>query len=293
MARLTGRTVAITGSSRGLGRAFATRLAAEGAAVVINGTSEAALAEVEAEIRAAGGQVAAVRGSVAEEAVCERLVATAVEQFGGLDLMVHNAGIVRDRTLLKMSVEEWDDVIAVHLRGAFLCAREAGRAMKEQGHGQILLVTSGSGLAGGFGQANYAAAKEGMLGLLRTCVLELTRQGIRTNALWPIAETDMTQVVMDRAGAAARERGEAPPSAAQVGFGQPQEVAEIVVWLASPAADHMNGQCFTFNGRKTSLWSHPAEAYEHFSDAPMSADDLEAWYADKAPLAIHRPQLVR
>ncbi|HSG90882.1 MAG TPA: SDR family NAD(P)-dependent oxidoreductase [Pseudomonadales bacterium] len=293
MAGLEGRRVVVTGSSRGLGRAFAEALARAGAAVVVNGTDAEAVAEVEAGILAAGGRAVAVVGSVAEESVCAALVDTCVSEFGGIDLMLHNAGIVRDRTLLKMSVDEWDAVIAVHLRGAFLCAREAARAMKEGGGGQILLVTSGSGLAGGFGQANYAAAKEGMLGLLRTCVLELTRLGIRTNALWPIAETDMTQVVMERAGAAAADRGETAPTAAQVGFGQAAEVAEAVLFLAGDEATGFNGQCMTFNGRKTSLWTHPTEQYEHFSERPMTASDLAAWYADKAPLTIHRPKLVR
>lgn len=293
MAALDGRRVVVTGSSRGLGRAFAQALAGAGASVVLNGTDAQALAAVEDEIRAAGGQVASVRGSVADEAVCDDLVRTCVDRFGGIDLMLHNAGIVRDRTLLKMSVEEWDDVVAVHLRGAFLCARAAARAMKDAGGGQILLVTSGSGLSGGFGQANYAAAKEGMLGLLRTCVLELTRLGIRTNALWPIAETDMTRVVMDRAAAAAAEKGATAPAADRLGFGTPQEVAEAVLFLASDAAAAFNGQCMTFNGRKTSLWTHPTEQYEHFSETPMSADALAAWYEGKAPLTIHRPTLVR
>jgi 3-oxoacyl-[acyl-carrier protein] reductase len=292
MARLDGKRIVITGSSRGLGRAFAIAMAAEGAKVVINGTQAEPLAEVETTIRDAGGEVVAVQGSVADEAVCERLVAACVEAYGGIDLMLHNAGIVRDRTLLKMTAEEWDDVIAVHLRGAFGCAKHAGLAMKEQGSGHIILVTSNSGLAGGFGQANYAAAKAGIMGLLRTCVLELTRLGIRTNAVWPIAETDMTQVVFERAAAAAEQKGEAAPEPSALGFGSPEEVAEGLIWLAGADAEHLNGQCLTFNGRRTALWSHPAEHYTRFSETPMSAEDLAAWYADKDPLPIFRPKMV-
>jgi 3-oxoacyl-[acyl-carrier protein] reductase len=291
MGRLDGRRIVITGSSRGLGRAFAIGMAREGASVVINGTNPEPLAEVEATIRDAGGSVVSVRGSVAEEEVCRRLVDACVEEFGGIDVMLHNAGIVRDRTLLKMTPEEWDDVIAVHLRGAFLCSKYAGLAMKEQGSGHLIQVVSNSGLSGGFGQANYAAAKAGMMGLLRTCVLELTRLGIRTNAVWPIAETDMTQVVFERAAAAAKEKGEAAPAASELGFGSPAEVAEGLIWLASDAASHLNGQCMTFNGRKTAFWSHPAEQYLHFSDTPMTGDDLTNWYADKDPLEIHRPRM--
>lgn len=293
MARLQGKRIVITGSSRGLGRAFAIAMAAEGAQVVINGTAAEPLAEVEATIRDAGGDVVAVRGSVADEAVCEQLVAACVEAFGGIDVMLNNAGIVRDRTLLKMSAEEWDDVIAVHLRGAFGCTKHAGLAMREQGAGHIVQVVSNSGLAGGFGQANYAAAKAGMMGLLRTCVLELTRLGIRTNAVWPIAETDMTQVVFERAAAAAEEKGEAAPPPSSLGFGSPAEVAEGLVWLVSDAAAHLNGQCMTFNGRRTAMWSHPAEHYTRFADAPMSGDDLSAWYSDKDQLPIFRPKMVR
>ena len=209
---LEGQRVVITGSSRGLGRAFAQACALNGARVILNGTNEAVLEETVAAIHAAGGSVEGVAGSVAEEAVVEELVNRCVTRFGGIDAMVHNAGIVRDRTLLKMTSEEWDDVIAVHLRGAFLTTKYAALAMKEHG-GHIVQVTSGSGLAGGFGQANYAAAKEGMLGLLRSAVLEFGRTDIRINALWPVADTDMTQVVFERAGAQATQEDRPPATA--------------------------------------------------------------------------------
>ena len=196
--KLEGKRIAITGSSRGLGRAFAIACAEEGAQVIINGTNEAALTEVAGTIKNAGGTVAVLSGSVAEESVCQSLVAKCVDTYGGIDTIIHNAGVVRDRTIMKMTAEEFDEVIAVHLRGAFLCTKHAALAMKETG-GHIIHITSGSGLAGGFGQANYAAAKEGMMGLLRTAVLELTKFGIRCNAMWPVADTDMTQVVFERA----------------------------------------------------------------------------------------------
>ena len=228
MATLSNKRMVITGSSRGLGRAFAIGCAAQGAQVVINGTNLAALAEVESEIRTAGGQVVSVPGSVAEEATAQALVAACVEQYGGIDVMVNNAGIVRDRTLLKMTTEEFDDVIAVSLRGAFTCTKHAALAMQEHG-GHIIQIISASGLSGGFGQGNYAAAKAGMMGLLRTAVMEFRSMNIRCNAMWPAAETDMTQVVFDRVGAAAEKKGEAAPSPKEIGFGKPQEVAQGLI----------------------------------------------------------------
>ncbi len=290
MARLDGKRVVITGSSRGLGRAFAIAMAREGASVVLNGTNLEALAEVEGTIRSAGGSVVAVPGSVAEESTCEALVAGCVDAFGGIDVMVNNAGIVRDRTLMKMSMQEWDDVIAVNLRGAFGCTREAARAMRESG-GHIIQVISNSGLSGGFGQANYAAAKAGMMGLLRTSVLELTRLGIRSNAVWPIAETDMTQVVFERAKADAADKGREPPDPVAMGFGKPEEVAEGLLWLASDAAAHLNGQCLTFNGRKAALWTHPEERHVAFRDTPFTADDLADHFSGVEPLALHQPRM--
>jgi len=290
MSRLEGKRIVITGSSRGLGRAFAIATAAEGASVVINGTNQEALAEVEQTIRESGGRVVAIAGSVAEEAVCASLVAGCVEAFGGIDVMVNNAGVVRDRTLMKMTVEEFDEVIAVHLRGAFSCTKHAALAMRENG-GQIIQIISASGLSGGFGQGNYAAAKAGMMGLLRTAVLEFSKFNIRTNAMWPVAETDMTQVVFERANAAAEQRGEAAPAPAEMGFGKPAEVAQGLVWLASDAAAHLNGQCLSCNGRKTALWSHPTEHYVSFKDEPWTADELAEYYRDKEPFPIHRPQM--
>ncbi|MAT92922.1 MAG: 3-oxoacyl-ACP reductase [Halioglobus sp.] len=276
--RLQGKRMVITGSSRSLGRDFALACAAEGASVVINGTDGAALSAVEAELRAAGAAVVAVRGSVAESAVCRALVEACVDNFGGIDVLVNNAGIVRDRTLLKMSDEEFDEVIAVDLRGPFLCTREAGRVMREQGGGHIIQVTSASGLVGNFGQANYAAAKAGMMGLMYTAVKELERYGIRCNAMWPYAHTEMTQPLIDRAGKTARE----------LGFGEPQQVAAGLVWLASDAAVRCNGQCLSFSGYRTALWRSPVEEQVLESAQPLGVDELQAHFAQADPLPLYR-----
>lgn len=292
MGHLDGKRIVITGSTRGLGRAFAEQTAAAGASVVINGTNQVLLDEVAKGIRSRGGNVAAVAGSIAEEATAEALVKTCVDQFGGIDLLVHNAGIVRDKTLLKMTAEDFDDVIAVHLRGAFFCLKHAGLVMKESGGGHIVLVISASGLAGGFGQGNYAAAKEGMMGLLRTALLELSRFNIRCNALWPIAETDMTQVVFERAAAAAKTAGTDAPRPSEMGFGTPAEVAQGLIWLASDKAAHIQGQCLTFNGRKTALWSHPKEVGVTFRDEPWSVEELAEHYANADQQPVYRPRMV-
>jgi NAD(P)-dependent dehydrogenase (short-subunit alcohol dehydrogenase family) len=267
----------ITGSSRSLGRHFALACAEQGASVVVNGTNEAALADVEREIAERGAVVRAVAGSVAETAVCDRLVDTCVSEFGGIDVMVNNAGIVRDRTLLKMSDEDFDEVIAVNLRGPFLCTRAAARAMREQGSGHIIQVTSASGLVGNFGQTNYAAAKAGLMGMMYTAVKELSRYNIRCNAMWPVARTDMTRPLIDKAGKTARE----------MGFGEPEDVARGLVWLASDAAAEFNGQCLTFNGLKTALWRSPREEYIREDQQPITLEDLEGYYAELTPIPVY------
>lgn len=277
MGRLSGKRIVITGSSRSLGRHFALACAAEGASLVINGTNERALAAVAEEVAALGAPVLAVPGSVAETRVCNALVDACVDQFGGIDVMVNNAGIVRDRTLLKMSDEDFDEVIAVNLRGPFLCTRRAALAMSEQGSGHIIQITSASGLVGNFGQTNYAAAKAGLMGMMYTATKELARYNIRCNAMWPVARTDMTQPLIDKSGKTALE----------LGFGEPEDVARGLVWLASDAANRFNGQCLTFNGLKTALWRSPCEEYVKQEQRPISIEELEGYYAELEPLAIY------
>jgi NAD(P)-dependent dehydrogenase (short-subunit alcohol dehydrogenase family) len=277
MGRLDGKRIVITGSSRSLGRHFALACAAEGASLVVNGTNEQALSAVTEEIAALGAPVHAVLGSVAEASVCNALVACCVDNFGGIDVMVNNAGIVRDRTLLNMTDEDFDDVIAVNLRGPFLCTRSAAAAMKEQGDGLIIQITSASGLVGNFGQTNYAAAKAGMMGIMYTACKELTRYGIRCNAMWPVARTDMTQPLIEKA----------EKSASELGFGEPRDVAHGLVWLASDAARKFNGQCLMFNGFRTALWRSPTEEYVKAEQHVITIGELEEYYAQLAPIGIY------
>ncbi|MFK7912976.1 MAG: SDR family NAD(P)-dependent oxidoreductase, partial [Pseudomonadales bacterium] len=268
MESINGKRIAITGSSRGLGAAFAKALASAGAKVVINGTNPEPLAATEASIRESGGAVTAVAGSIAERDTCDALIEACVASYGGIDVLINNAGIVRDRTLFKMSDEDFDEVIAVHLRGSFMASRQAALAMRETGGGHIIHVISASGLSGGFGQGNYAAAKAGMMGMLRTWNLELARSNIRCNAFWPVADTDMTQVVFERAGQAAASKNRPAPAPSDLGFGHPDEVAVGMQWLVSDQASHLNGQCLSFNGRKIAIWTHPKEVGVGFRDEP-------------------------
>jgi 3-oxoacyl-[acyl-carrier protein] reductase len=274
---VAGKRVVVTGASRGLGRAFARALAAAGADVAINGTDPAKLAETEKLVTQAGRRCASVLGSIADEDVARRLVETCVEQLGGIDVLVNNAGVNRDRTLLKMSGAEFDEVIAVNLRGSWAAAKHAAAAM-QAGGGHILNVTSNSGLTGSVGQTNYAAAKAGVVGMTLTWAQELARYRIRCNAIWPLALTDMTAPVYARRRQEAEDTGKPVPSAADAGFGDPGDVAALVVFLASDAVPDLNGQILSFNGRKLALWSHPREIGIE-RRARWSAEDLARDFA--------------
>jgi 3-oxoacyl-[acyl-carrier protein] reductase len=255
---LDGRRIVVTGASRGLGRGFALALAAAGAQVVVNGTNAELLTEVTGAVTGAGGTAVSVVGSVADDAVAEELVRTCIDSFGGIDAVVNNAGIVRDRTLMNMTPDEFDDVVAVNLRGTWSVSRHAARGMKETG-GLLLQIISNSAFVGSVGQTNYAASKAGVMGMLYAWDVELQRYAIRTNALWPIAQTDMTQVVFTNAAKRAEADGTPVPTPAELGFGTPETVAPIVVYLCSDRAAHLRSQLLTFNGSKLALWSHPHE----------------------------------
>jgi 3-oxoacyl-[acyl-carrier protein] reductase len=265
---LDGKRIVVTGASRGLGRAFAVAVAAEGAQVVVNGTNEELVAGVVDSITSSGGVAVPAVGSVADDALAESVVTTCVDSFGGIDAVVNNAGIVRDRTLTKMTPEEFDEVIAVNLRGTWSMSRHAAKAMRDSG-GLLLQVVSNAAFVGSVGQTNYAASKAGVMGMLYSWDVELKRFGIRVNALWPIAQTDMTQVVFENATKRAVDAGHPAPTPAQLGFGTPDAVAPIVVHLCSDRAAHLRSQLVTFNGSKLALWSHPHETVldrrEHWS----------------------------
>jgi 3-oxoacyl-[acyl-carrier protein] reductase len=270
---LDGKRIVVTGASRGLGRAFAIALSSEGAQVVVNGTNAGLVSDLVDLITSVGGAAVPVVGSVADDALAESIVRTCVDSFGGIDAVVNNAGIVRDRTLMNMSPEEFDEVVAVNLRGTWSVSRHAAKAMRESG-GLLLQVVSNAAFVGSVGQTNYAASKAGVMGMLYSWDVELKRFGIRTNALWPIAQTDMTQVVFANATKRASDAGQPPPTPGQLGFGTPEAVAPVVVFLCSDRAAHLRSQLVTFNGSKLGLWSHPHETVldrrEHWSVADLA-----------------------
>jgi len=284
-----GKRIVVTGASRGLGRAFAVALAEQGAHLVVNGTNPGRLAETVELVERAGGEVVSELGSVVEYATAERLVACCVDAFGGIDVLINNAGTVRDRTLMRMSEDEFDEVVAVNLRGTWTCSKAAALAMKDAG-GHILNVISGSAFTGPVGQTNYAAAKAGVASMMRCWVFELERYGIRSNCLWPLALTDMTEVIVERNRALAEKEGRPAPEPADLGLGDPKDVAKVVVFLASDAAASLNGQIVSFNGRKLALWTHPREIHVTERDAWSLEEIARDFFttAGQAPQAIYK-----
>jgi NAD(P)-dependent dehydrogenase (short-subunit alcohol dehydrogenase family) len=265
-ARLTGRAAVVTGAGRGIGRAIAELLAAEGAAVVVNdpgvgvdgrGGQANVADEVVAAIRSRGGTAVASCDSVADFAAAERIIGTAVEQFGAIDVLVNNAGILRDRMIFNMSEEEWDAVIAVHLKGTFNCTRHATRLMRERRRGRVISISSTSGVFGNSGQANYGAAKDGIAGFTRVAARDVGRYGITVNAVCPGAETRMTATVPDAARSARTARGIRSQTFPLRNMG-PENVAPFVAWLATDAARDVNGQLFLVMGGLVALLGYPA-----------------------------------
>jgi NAD(P)-dependent dehydrogenase (short-subunit alcohol dehydrogenase family) len=267
---LDGRVAIVTGSGRGLGLAYAQRLAADGAAVVVNDVDPGTAGAAVKSITSAGGTAVAEVGAVGSTQTAEALVARAVADFGRLDILVTNAGILRDAVVWKMTDEDFDSVVNVHLRGTFTCVRAAAIRLREQDEGgRIVCVGSPTGQLGNFGQTNYAAVKAGIVGMVRTWALELARAKVTVNAIVPVAATAMTDTVPFLRGYAdALARGEAlPPFARQeLGFGAPEDVAGLVAFLASDAAAAITGQAVGIGGDRLALWSHPAEIAVRFAD---------------------------
>ncbi|KRD17499.1 MULTISPECIES: SDR family oxidoreductase [unclassified Streptomyces] len=250
---LAGRTIAVTGAGRGIGRAVALAAAAEGARVVVNDygvavdgaapTSEVAEAVVK-EIEAAGGEAVAVADDISTMAGGRRLVDVAVESYGRLDGVVCVAGILRERMLFNMSEEEWDPVVATHLKGTFTVFRAASAVMREQRGGTLIGFTSGNH-QGSVSQANYSAAKGGIISLVRSAALGLHKYGVTANAVAPVARTRMSAGV--------------PTELSEIG--EPEDVAAFVVYLLSDRAREagITGQVYTVAGPKIAVWAQPRE----------------------------------
>ena len=243
LASLDGAVVVVTGASRGLGRAIAEELGSGGAKVVINYSSSKEPAEEAAEsISSNGGEAIVVQADVSDPEQAQKLIDETVEKFGRVDVLVNNAGINIDKTLKKLSVEDWDKVIQVDLNSAFYTVHAALPHMMEQGSGKIVNMSSFVGEAGNVGQANYAAAKAGLLGFTKTAAQELARYGITVNAICPgFIETDMVANIPEEA------REKLLKTVPLGRFGQPEEVARAVRFVVEDA-DYMTGQSLDING---------------------------------------------
>jgi 3-oxoacyl-[acyl-carrier protein] reductase len=237
----------VTGASRGIGRAIALELARSGARVVVNYRAGAAEAEaVVSLIKEAGGQAIAVQADVSDSATIEPLVKAATESFGGLHILINNAGIARDNLLLRMKDDEWDAVLDTNLRGAFLLTRAALRPMMRARWGRIITITSVIGLTGNAGQANYAAAKAGLIGFTKSVAREMASRGITANAIAPgFVETDIT------AGLTEAQREAILPTIPIGRWGRTEDIAQTVTFLASDAASYITGQTLAVDGGMT------------------------------------------
>ena len=241
---LSGKTAVVTGASRGIGRAIAEKLAAEGAFVVINynGSKEAA-ETVLAGIRAAGGDGCVMQCNVSDFAACEAWMKEILALYGKIDILVNNAGITKDGLLMGMSEEAFDRVIETNLKGTFNCIRFAARPMIRQKSGCIINMASVVGVAGNAGQANYAASKAGVIGLTKTAARELASRGIRVNAIAPgFIETDMTAALPEAV------RTEMCKTIPEGRAGQPEDVANAVAFFAAEQSSYLTGQVLCVDG---------------------------------------------
>jgi len=248
---LQGKVAVVTGSGRGVGRGIALALAREGAKVVINdvgcevdgrGSAEDPAAQVVNEIKALGSDAVPNYDSVSSFSAAENIIKTAINSFGRIDILVNNAGIVRDRSIAKMSEEDFDAVIGVHLKGTFNCGRHAIPYMRDQGFGRIINITSSAGLRGNFGQSNYGAAKAGIMGLTLVWAIELGKYGVTVNAMAPAGLTRMVGTIPGM-------EGKTPPPEMNAELNGP-----MVAFLASEKAAHVNGhdvQARRFDGERS------------------------------------------
>jgi 3-oxoacyl-[acyl-carrier protein] reductase len=241
---LQGKVALVTGASRGIGRAIALELARQGANVAVNyAGSEAKAYEVVEEIKKMGKEAVAIQADVSSAEAVERMVKTVLEQFSRIDILVNNAGITRDNLLMRMKEEEWDQVINTNLKGVFHCIKAVTRPMMKQRYGRIVNIASIVGISGNPGQANYVAAKAGVIGLTKTAARELASRNITVNAVAPgFITTDMTDSLSDELKA---EMLKQIPLAR---FGEPEDVAKVVAFLVSDAASYMTGQTLHVDG---------------------------------------------
>ena len=284
--RLEGKVAVVTGGGNGIGREISKLMGAEGAKVVVNdlgtavdgaGQSNSVADQTVQAIRDAGGEATANYDTVATPEGGQSIIQTAVDTYGKLDILVHVAGILRDRMIFNMSIEEWDAVINVHLRGAYCVNRPACVLMRQQKSGCIINFSSISG-AGNSGQANYAAAKAGILGLTRTVARDMAKYGVRANAIWPGADTRMTATVPEAARQLRAERGIAQQVAQTATERRPENVASVVAYLASDEAADITGWTVGISGDRLSLIEDPRPVKTVFCPGGWTLDKVvELW----------------
>ncbi|MBI3325774.1 MAG: SDR family oxidoreductase [Nitrospinae bacterium] len=275
------KVAVITGSGRGIGREIALLMAKEGAKVIVNdvgtdlsgkGLDPGVADAVVQEIKDAGGSAVSNYDSVATYEGGKNMIQTALNTFGKLDTVVHVAGILRDRMVFNMTEEDWDDVIRVHLKGTFNVCQPATALFRQQKGGRIICFSSGSA-AGNTGQANYAAAKAGILGFVRTVAKEMAKYNVTVNAIWPGADTRMTASVPERARELRTQAGIAVQ--ARRADRHPRHVAPVVVYLASDEASDITGQCVAISGDRLQIISHPEPVRTAFSAGGWTVEKLQ------------------
>jgi 3-oxoacyl-[acyl-carrier protein] reductase len=296
--RLEGKVAVVTGAGRGIGRSEALLLAREGAKVVVNdigagenGSDQTVAQTVVGEIRDAGGEAVDNGDNVVTMEGAKRIIETALDSFGRLDILINNAGIVRPSVICEMTEEEWDAVLTVNLKGHFTTIRHAAPIFRDQGSGVIINTASESGL-GHYGMSNYAAAKEGVVGLTRTVARELGRYNVRCNAIRPVAYTRMANRTVFEMNRISQEElgvpaiGNSWMSHDFAGDISPDMVAVLSVWLCTDIAAHVNGHTFQVGGGIIGLYSEPEVIRANFRKEPWTLDRMDN-PAVHAPLIGH------
>ena len=298
MANLLQDKVAIvTGAGRGVGKGVAHQLAEEGAKVVVvdlgvnvdgTGANQSVAEQVANEIREAGGTAVACAESVATMAGGENIIQTAIDSFEKLDIVVTCAGILRDRMVFNMSEEEWDYVIAVHLKGTFTIVKNACILFRQQRSGRVITFSSTSGLYGNSGQANYGAAKDGIAGFTRVVARDMGRYGVTANSISPSASTRMTTSVPEEARSLRASRGITSGSSTTL-RGEPEDIAPFVTWLASDESSHVNGHVFHVTAGLISLLNEPDPIKTIHKEGRWTLEELAKVFPATLGLELHNP----
>jgi NAD(P)-dependent dehydrogenase (short-subunit alcohol dehydrogenase family) len=292
---LRNKVAIVTGAGRGVGKGVAQLMAQEGASVVVvdpgvnvdgSGFDQSIAEQVVAEIREAGGAAVACTESVATMSGGERIVQTAIDNFGRLDMVVTCAGILRDRMIFNMSEQEWDDVIAVHLKGTFTVVKHACILFRQQRSGRIITFSSTSGLYGNSGQANYGAAKDGIAGFTRVVARDMGRYGVTANSIAPSAATRMTGSVPQESRELRSSRGIAGGSGL---LGEAQDVAPFVTWLASDQSSHVNGHVFHVTDGLVSLLNEPEPVRTIQKDSRWTVEELVRVFPATIGVELYNP----